>query len=156
MIIVKKTHQYDNNCLFLCEPIKNNIINEGYFIRILYSTPHFIMNGIYLDVIFGDGVIEKYYNKYKFSFSFLKNKGLIDSLKTIEEAVLGKINIKNKLPHYKIYEQLKNGNIKFFYNIQEEPYQSKDKNNVFVLKISGIWESEHQYGVTYKFVHCNL
>ena len=51
----------------------------------------------------------------------------------------------------KIYEQLKNGNIKVFTN--EMSY--KINNNAFVLKISGVWETEQNYGVTYKFSKIN-
>ena len=37
MNLVKSIQQYNDNNLFLCEPIKNNIMNEGIFIRILYN-----------------------------------------------------------------------------------------------------------------------
>ena len=48
MNIAKTLDQYNNNYVHLCESIKNNIMNEGQFIRILYSTPYFSLNGIYL------------------------------------------------------------------------------------------------------------
>ena len=37
MNLVIRTDQYDDNCIYFCEPIKNNIMNEGNFIRILYT-----------------------------------------------------------------------------------------------------------------------
>ena len=40
----------NENYVYFCEPIKNNIMNEGSFIRILYSTNKFVMNGIYIYV----------------------------------------------------------------------------------------------------------
>ena len=46
----------------------------------------------------------------------------------------------------KIYEQLKNGNIKIFNDIGIKSSCS------FILKISGIWETFSNYGLTYKFV----
>ena len=48
MNIVKTIDQYNENYIYFCEAIKNNIMNEGSFIRIIYSTPQFILNGIYL------------------------------------------------------------------------------------------------------------
>ena len=65
MNIVKTIEQYDDNNIYFCEAIKNNIMNEGSFIRILYSTNHFAMNGIYLYIYLNDISIEKFYNKYK-------------------------------------------------------------------------------------------
>ena len=38
MNLVKKIEQYNNDFIFFCEPIKNNVMNEGNFIRILYSS----------------------------------------------------------------------------------------------------------------------
>ena len=59
------------------------------------------------------------------------------------------MNIKDKIPQYKITEQLKSGNIKFF-------SENIDKiNHYFMLKISGIWETDLCYGITYKFVKIN-
>ena len=46
MNIVKTIDQYDENYVFFCDPIKNNIMNNGNFIRILYSTSLFVLNGI--------------------------------------------------------------------------------------------------------------
>jgi hypothetical protein len=63
---------------------------------------------------------------------------------------LKKINIKNKFAQNKIYDQLKNGNIKIFSDVNPKTYM-----NTFLLKISGIWETETQYGVTYKFSKIN-
>jgi hypothetical protein len=146
MNIVKTLDQYDENYIYFCDPIKNNVMNEGNFIRVLYSTPSFVLNGIYLLIRLNDIVVEKYYNKYKCIFNVNMHRDLIENVKTIETNLLKKINIKNKFSQNKIYEQLKNGNIKIFSDINVKPYT-----NTFLLKISGIWETESHYGVTFKF-----
>jgi hypothetical protein len=46
----------------------------------------------------------------------------------------------------KINEQLKNGNLKIFTDIGNKSLCS------FILKISGIWETQYNYGLTYKFI----
>lgn len=146
MNIVKRIDQFDDNNLFFCEPIKNNIITEGSFIRILYSTHNMVLNGIYLLLVFNDIICEKYYNKYKCSFNVNIHADAIDSLKKIEENILKKYTIQNKIPQYKIYEQLSNGNIKIFNDFGNKT------NETFILKISGIWETAKNYGLTYKFI----
>ena len=69
MNIVKNIDQYNEYNIFFCEPIKNNIMNDGVFIRILYSTFNFTLNVIYLLIQFNDIISEKYYNKNKCTFN---------------------------------------------------------------------------------------
>ena len=146
MNIVTTLDQYDNNSVYFSEPIKNNIMNDGYFLRIIYSTPLFILNGIYISININHITIEKYYNKFKCSFDVNLYKDLIDQLYVIEDNIIKKINIKGKIPQYKIHDQLKNGHIKIF-------SENVDKNtNLFLLKIAGIWETDMFYGLTYKFI----
>ena len=148
MNLVKKIEQYNNDFIFFCEPIKNNVMNEGNFIRILYSSDTMVLNGIYLLITLSDITCEKYYNKYKCNFNFYNHKEIIEKLKIIEEDILKKYKT-NKIPSHKIFEQLKAGHIKIF----------NDSGNMsscsFILKISGIWETQSNYGLTYKFVKIN-
>lgn len=148
MNLVKLIEQYNNKNIFFCEPIKNNIMNNGNFIRILYSTPNMVINGVYLFVNFNDVTCEKYYNKYKCNFSILNHKDIIDSIKIVEEEILQKYK-SNKLPSFKIYDQISLGYIKIFSDIGTKQQCS------FILKISGIWETQQNYGLTYKFIKIN-
>ena len=148
MNLVKSIEQYNDKNTFFCEPIKNNIMSDGNFIRIIYSTQHFILNGIYLLVNLHDITCEKFYNKYKCNFNILNHKDIIDNLKIIEEELLKKYNM-NKIPSYKIYEQMKTGYIKLFTDVGNRSQCS------FILKISGIWETQYNYGLTYKFLKIN-
>jgi hypothetical protein len=146
MNIVKNINQYNEDYVYFCDPIKNNIMNNGNFIRIIYSTSFFILNGIYISIQINYTSIDKYYNKFKCSFDSNQYKELTENLKIIEKGLLKKSGILGKIPQYKIYEQLKNSNIKVFSD-------SFDKiGNTFLLKIAGIWETETEYGLTYKFI----
>ena len=151
MNLVKNIEQYKLDNIYFCEPIKNNVMTGGNFIRILSSTSNIILNGILLNISINNVLIEKYYNKYKCSFDVNNYKDLINNLRNIEYDILNKYNIimktdKNKFPQYKIYDQIKNGNFKIF-------SENIDKvNNIFLLKISGIWETETCFGLTYKFI----
>jgi hypothetical protein len=144
MNLVKNINQYNENNIFFCEPIKNNIMNDGTFIRILYSTHNILLNGIYLLISLNEITCEKYYNKYRCNFNPSNHKDIIDNIKIIEENILKKINIK-KTPQLKISEQLRNGNIKLFNMIDQ-------KDSSFIIKISGVWETQYNYGLTYKFI----
>lgn len=147
MNIIKTIDQYKEDFVYFCEPIKNNIMNDGNFIRIIYSTPLFVLNGIYISVYIGHTSVDKYYNKFKCMFDINQYREVIDKLRIIEDGLLKKINIPDKTPQYKLYDQLKNGNIKVF-------SETFDKiNNTFLLKIAGIWETEYEYGLTYKFIN---
>ena len=151
MNLVKTFEQYNDTNIFFCDPIKNNIMNESNFIRILYSTNIFTLNGIYLHVTLNDVICDKYYNKYKCNFNINNHQDLIDKIKVIEENLLKKLEFSmvNKIAQYKIYEQFKNGYIKLFQEIQNKPKTS------FILKISGVWETTANFGLTYKFIKIN-
>jgi hypothetical protein len=126
-------------------------MNEGTFIRILYSPQNILFNGVYLLITLNDIVCDKFnkYNKFKYIFNTVFHKNIIDNLKVIEEDLLKKANIKGKIPQYKIYDQLRMGNIKIFDDIENKTIVH------FILKISGIWETQFNYGLTYKFTKIN-
>lgn len=149
MNIVKRIDQYDENNIFFCEPIKNNVMNEGNFIRIIYSTNNVVLNGVYLLFTLNDITCEKYYTKYRCNFNVQFHKDIIENIKIIEEGLLKKCEISNKVPQFKIYEQLKNGSLKIFIDVGNISTSS------FILKISGVWETQFNYGLTYKFIKIN-
>jgi hypothetical protein len=145
MNIVKTINQYNEEFVYFLEPIRNNIINNGSFIKIIYSTPFITFNGIYVNINLTYIGIEKYFNKFKCVFDINYHKDIVERIKYIESSILNKY-ISNKEPQYKIYDQLKNGNIKIVTS-------SERISNSFLLKIAGIWENESEYGLTYKFIN---
>jgi hypothetical protein len=144
MYISQTLHDFDNDYVFLCEQIKNNIMDDGVFTRILYTLPEYTMNGINLVFSLKDTTVDKYYNKFKCNFNPAQNVEVIERILEVEENILNKYKI-SKRPLFKIYEQVKYGNIKLF---SDNNY----KTDLFMLKISGIWENSNDYGLTYKFV----
>ena len=64
MNIVKTIDQYNQDFVYFNEPIKNNIMNNGNFVRIIYSTSLFVLNGIYIEVN-----IYIYYNIYQYVYN---------------------------------------------------------------------------------------
>jgi hypothetical protein len=152
MNIALNVNQYDINNIYFCDPIKNNVVNDGVFIRLIYSTKLFVTNGLNICVAFNDILIEKFYNKYKCSFNVNNNKNIIENIYFIEKEILDKINTKNKIVQSKISDQLKNGNFKIF---SENIEKSNNSNQIFILKISGVWETDNYIGLTFKFCKIN-
>ena len=155
MNLIVNINQFDNRSIYLCEPIKNNIVKNSDFIRILYLTQYMSLNGLHLLINLTDVICERYNNnKYKYSFNISYNFDIIEKIQSIEIDLLKKYDIlnKTKTPSYDIYEMLKNGHIKHFTNFAN----LKTKQNCsFILKISGLWETNDKYGLAYKFQKLN-
>lgn len=154
MNIVKTIEQYDSKKIYFCDPIKNNVIQDGNFIRILYFTENVSLNGVYLMVPLKNVSVERYYNKVKYLFDVEENRDIIEKIKRIEETILSKIasssqNIRSKNPQFNIYDNFIHQNIKMHMNNFMDS-DSSSSHNYFILKISGVWSTEEQYGLTYK------
>lgn len=142
---IMNINQYNGNSIFFCEPIKNNVMTEGEFSRIIYASQHVTMNGIFLHIPFFVSSVSKYYNKYKYTIE-LTNE--IDIIRAIEIDILKKMNKHNKKPQYNIYDHLSSGCVK----IAGEISTSNHEQIVIILKMSGVWETETECGITYKFI----
>lgn len=149
MFIVQNINDIDCHNIYFSESIKNTVLLNGKFYRILYSTSLYILNTIILNIKLHNVTIEQSFNKYKCSYPIEKNSSYIRQLEHLEKKILDKIETKkNRI--YNITTQMNSGMIKLFTNTNE----IKNKLEV-VLKISGIWETEREIGITYKFMLVN-
>lgn len=151
MIICNTINKFDIHYFHNCDPIKNSIIQNGKFYRLLYSSKNFTMNNIYCILEYSSITMEKIdnNNKYKYKVKFLPQT--IIYVKRLEEELLKKINNVNKRRlQLKISEQISNEYVKIMdYGL------SQISNIKVLLKISGMWENESNCGVTFKIVLCN-
>lgn len=145
MNLLQTIDQYNVNYVYFGEALTNNIMNNGKFIRIIYSTPFCAFNGIHIYINITIISIEKYYNKFKCIFELNLYREVVEKLRIMEEGLLKKVNISGKTPQYKMNEHLRNGNIKVFSDTSDKI------SNSFLLKIAGIWETDTECGITYKF-----
>ena len=141
----KEDFSIDN--VYFYEPIKNSIIENSSFIRLIYSNELMAINGIYIKIDFDNVTKINDFSKQKITININDNAKIINYIKSIESEILQKINIQRKRKIYKISEQLMTGYIK---HLIDNKYA-----NSFILKISGIWESENEYGLTFKFIEIN-
>ena len=145
MLLSININQLYNDYIILCDPIKNTVIEDSKFIRIIYSNNLIITNGIFININIIDIKIENNYNnKYKCSFDVNKNSQNLKNIFKIEDMILSK-HVTNKNKSFKIRDSIENGIIKIFNE------NTRFKN--IILKISGIWENDYEYGLTYKFIN---
>lgn len=147
MNIAIELDEFDETNVYFNKPVRNTVIDESNFLRLTYSNEMFSMNGIYLNVVIDVSNKEKHYNKYKCSFNLNKNYLVVHKLTQIEAKILKRIHLHGKNPVKKIRQQLNCGNIKLF---TDNSLPSPANN--YTLKMSGIWETDTEYGITYKFI----
>jgi len=150
MNVILELDQFDVNNVYFQESVKNTIMDNSNFIRVIYSNSVFMLNGIFIKFNLNIIHVEKSFNKFKCIFDKQRNTNEIVAISTIEKDLLSKINIANKKPIYRISEQLTNGFIKIF--IDNNKLFNNNNQHEFILKISGVWENESDYGITYKFI----
>ena len=148
-----KLDEFDISNLIINEKIKNKVLNSSDFYRLIYSDEHSSISGIFLIFSFENINLEKYFNKIKCTISKTEsNDKTIEILKNIEKNIMSKYKNKtNKQPVYRIKEQLQQYFIKLYGNDSLELKKYKKIN--FLLKISGIWDSDEtkDFGLTFRF-----
>lgn len=141
--------------VFFLESKENNIM-KGDFVKILYSTEEFTSNGIYFHFPVQNFERKVFNNKKIIFFDTLSQNDIISQFSKIEneiielflknESLLNSNHSSKKVVH-SIQTQMNNGMMKY-YNYSERPTTSSN----FYIKISGIWESVLDIGLTYKLI----
>ena len=151
MYIVLDLYNFKTTHIFYQERIKNTVMDNSNFLRLTYSNELFTLNGIFIKFNLNLYMIEKSFNKFKCLFDTKTHHDIITQLTEIEKYIMENYShpkvMTKKTPLYRISEQLNNGFLKIFNHIE-----TKEKNE-FILKIYGIWETDNEYGLTYKFIN---
>jgi len=139
MIIYTKLDTYNSNYIFFGDIIKNTVIVNGKFIRIIYSNEIYTLSGLYILLPLAN------IKKINSNTCTINNNNLcIKNLCNIEKDILDKHNT-SKTKEYKLREQLNKNIIKIF--------NSKNTFKKIIIKISGLWEDDNSCGLTYKFIN---
>lgn len=171
MNIILSESQFNIENLYFMEPIVNTIMDNSTFIKIIYSNKLVTLNGLYLTMNINITSNEMYFKKIKYTYdvSNIYNTTIMNKIYSIESNILDKyVCSKSKAKKYVIYDTLKSGIVKIFPNqpniyinsnnsnsssditTHNRHHNNNHTNTHFILKISGIWENETEYGVTYK------
>ena len=137
------------------EPVTNTVMDDSSFIRVGYSNADVTLNGIYLDISLNVNRIDKYFHKYKYVFDYSNNMDCIDLLINIETMILNNVMIPNIRCIHKLKEQFMHNSIRVFENIDSPPRSLTPGVYNFTLKISGIWATDTDCGLTFKFFSQN-
>jgi hypothetical protein len=157
----EESTNYNNNTpiinpeyIHFTEPVQNAIMNDSYFIRIIYSDDDTTLTGLMIPMYLNCVTIFKSFNKSVIMYDLHSHKEMILKICNLEVAILERYSqilkmYKNqeKCSVYNLTTQLRSCSIKLFDDIDK----SLDECNI-VLKISGIWENEKEIGITFKFI----
>lgn len=131
---------------------KKNIIIDGKFTKIMYSDQFISFNGLFIFFPLQHNKIDKLNNKNIFYFNIQQNsvllKQTIDMEKLMIEKYMNEYNISKKIV-LSLNNQLNTGKFKLYNEMNKI---NKHMNSNIVLKISGIWETEDEIGIAYKFI----
>jgi len=120
------------------KPIQNKIMHFKYFYKIVYNTGLFTLNTIILDIGVSQYTVHKENNLYK--VSFIIDPVYLEKLKVFEQLLLEQLNntINKKIA------------LSFHKYVNKLVYTTNIPNIKVLLRISGIWESDTQIGITSK------
>jgi hypothetical protein len=137
---------------------KRNIIVDGNFTKMIYSNDLFSMNGVYFLFPIDINSLDRIANKYiiKFNPYGRKNQAVIKEFVKLELRVLEyykqmygcSCKIVNSLS-----KQMFSGSMKTYrdYSIDlNNTTEDTNKTARFVLKVSGVWETKDDIGLTFK------
>lgn len=152
MNIIIEKNDFNKDYVFFQNSVKNIIMKDGNFTRIIYSNSLFVLNSMILTINLHITHFEKYFNKYKYIFDCNNEntKKEIEKISAIEKHILDRIPFPGKKPNYRIGQQLSYGNIKFY-----TESLSYDAEQTIYIKLSGVWETEYEYGISFKFIDSN-
>lgn len=150
-ILVLDLYNYDQNSFYYLDTEKN-ILMDGTFTKIIYTHSFYTMNGLYFYFPIQYSYLEPYGDKYFIHFdpNTLDNKTLLDIILKLETQILlhyATFTNRRKMSNMTMYKQLLKGKMRI-----HETCKSSTTSHQYILKISGIWETEKEVGITYKWL----
>ena len=162
MIITLDLSKFTLTNLFFLDT-KRNIIMDGNFTKMIFSNEWFVMNGLYILFPIEHMGVEKIMNKTQIRFNpFLQNnQSIINDFSKLEKKILEYYkqtrNCNCKIIHL-LHKQMMIGFMKTnkeYGNTNQFLVNDNQKNAQYILKISGIWETNEEIGLTYKLFEAN-
>ena len=125
MIILIDIDNVDISSIYLGNRITNKIKNMNWFQRIGYSTKDFDIQGLYISVPIKACLYKRRINK----------------LSNIEHKILTSITPYNLEPLFSLKDEM------------EQRYHKIISSHEMIIKISGIWENDRNYGLIFKLIN---
>jgi hypothetical protein len=161
MIITLDLPKFTLTNLFFLDT-KKNMIMDGNFTKLLYSNEWFVMNGLYLLFPIESNSCEKLMNKTQIKFNPYSpnNQHVVQDFAKVERKILEyykQTRGVNKKISNLLHKQMSSGIMKTSREFPNQNYLSDVDNFQYAVKISGVWETREEMGLTYKLfeVHDN-
>lgn len=158
-MICEDLESFNKDNIIVNEAIKNSVIQYNYFYKLLYSTDNIILSSIFILFELNNITIDN----DKVFLNNNNNNNIFNKLIALEEYILNLIN-ESKTKSYKFRELYENNFFKFSPSDDNERFNNyknitnlniKNNSKKFILKISGIWESKDNIGLTFKIIGIN-
>ena len=88
MILTIPIDNYDANCVVLYKAVKNNVINNSQYSKLIYSSTLCTFNAIYIRFSLENYARVIHNNKIRYTFHLLENQNIINKIKHIEHHLL--------------------------------------------------------------------
>jgi len=161
MIITLDLPKFTLTNLFFLDT-KKNMIMDGNFTKLLYSNEWFVMNGLYLLFPIEINSSEKLMNKTQIRFNpySQNNQHIVQDFAKVERKILEyykQTRGANKKISILLHKQMASGIMKTSREFPNQNYSMDIEKLQYVIKISGVWETREEMGLTYKLfeVHDN-
>ena len=143
MNIYHNVINFDVSNITVCNPTPNKFSNYDRFYKVLYNTNGMTLNTIYLLIDVDCCNVVEESKRYKLTFNV--DDSIVERVKRIETNILNRVNqyIQKDIVLNCYYNLVNN---RYIYS---NTYISKKKQRIY-LRISGIWESNNQIGLTAK------
>lgn len=142
MNVINNIYDTKEANIYFLESKKNNVVS-GNFTKLLYSNENISTIGMLFRMRVQNKIIGN-----KFVFSNIDE--ILYKLIILEDIILKKYvhtNSIDKTIHYGLKSQIESKFFKLFTN-------KNIRNKIHVIKISGVWETYDQVGITFKLVEC--
>jgi hypothetical protein len=145
MNIYNKIEDIHHKNTFFTKPTINKLTCYKLFYKIAYNIDSFVLNTLLIEINVSNITIIKEQHNYKCVINI--DNAFLLKLKEYETHVLSNMNIIiNKAPVISSQKYLSNNTL--IYNYKYNPENIK-----LYIRISGIWESDTQYGLITKIYH---
>ena len=133
---------------------RKNMVMDGKFTKITYSNDEIVTNGIFTTLPFNEYTFDKTNNRLSIKDT-PGNKNIIESVNNYEHYILEyykHITQTNKKLTHSLRQQMDSRCLKIYREHYTYGHSSNSQEGKIVLKMSGIWEDDINFGMTYKIM----
>lgn len=134
--------------VFYYPPVKNTVMDNSNFIRLVYADSHMALNSAFIEIPLKGVSVDRHFNRARYLFSPGNNAHVIESMRAFEAALLNGAGCPWASRQLRVSDQLASGSLRLFSDSRDSFHH---ESKTFLLKISGIWVTDRDKGLTYKF-----